>query len=811
MPGGVNLGNAYGQVIIDGAGAVTGINSVQQGLLGLQGGLTGVNPAVAVLGLGLLGVATVAGGFAAAIGTSTSKAADLEAQLDAVQAISGATDAEMSQLRDTIDQLALDPDLKVSAFEAADAMEKLAGNGLAVADIVNGAAEATVLLANATGAEFGPAATTATDVMAIFGIRAEEMTGAVNGITSVVNASKFEFGDYQLALAQAGGVAASVGVEFDDFNTSIAGISSLFASGSDAGTSYKTFLQRLIPASTDAAEQMKKLGIITADGRNQFFDANGQLKDMADIAGILDTSLSGLSEEQRNNALSTIFGTDAMRAAVGLANLGEKGFSDLQATMAKTSAADAAATRMGNLKGALEILSGVVESVQLQVGDKFIPLWTMLAQKAAGFLSGNADQIVAFFGGIADGAMVGADAISRFLAVLSDPAAANVSGFGGMDPIVNFLLEARNSLNSGGVEGLLALLVAKLQSGWTGTVLPAIGGWGTDIWAWIGQAYANLPANLSLLVNGLAESLKTGGPQIRATTREWAGAIWEWVSDGAARASQALAALLIAILAWASSAEGGAALTNMGSALGENLVGGLSTALGDTGKAGMILLNLVMAIAAAAVAVGVTLVAVGGQLVAGLFEGVINAITGGNYQAWTIAELTAFGQQLLATDWGAVGAGLSDQLAAGLANGAAAIGQAVGELLAQLNPLQNIQLPDIGAQIAEWTGAAQSFDPGEQLTANSPTPFEMGLRGISDAISGMPDIGQALAVSPSTADLAAITTPAATAGGGGTTVNNTLGNVTLNINGAGDPAAVGREVKRQIEGLFNRSAVGAIG
>lgn len=39
MTGGVNLGNAYGQIIIDGAGAVTGIGGVQRGLLGLQGGL----------------------------------------------------------------------------------------------------------------------------------------------------------------------------------------------------------------------------------------------------------------------------------------------------------------------------------------------------------------------------------------------------------------------------------------------------------------------------------------------------------------------------------------------------------------------------------------------------------------------------------------------------------------------------------------------------------------------------------------------------------------------------------------------------
>src|SRR5690606_16901472 len=123
--------------------------------------------------------------------------------------------------------------------------------------------------------------------MAIFGIKAEEMSRAVNGIVGTTQASKFSIEDYALALAQGGGVAASVGVDFEDFNASIAAISPLFASGSDAGTSFKTFLQRLVPQTDKAKEMMAELGIITADGANAFFDAQGNLKSMSEVAGIM--------------------------------------------------------------------------------------------------------------------------------------------------------------------------------------------------------------------------------------------------------------------------------------------------------------------------------------------------------------------------------------------------------------------------------------------------------------------------------------------------------------------------------------------
>lgn len=364
----------------------------------------------ALSGLQTVGVAALTAVAAAAVGaslavggiavSSINAAAEMEQQVANIAATMGATKDEIAPLNDLIKDLGLDPNLKVTAVEAGQAIEMLAKNGLSMEQVLNGAAESTVLLANATGADFATAADIGTDAMAIFKIGAEDMMDAVNGITSVTTSSKFGINDYQLALAQGGGVASAAGVSFEDFNTTIAAISPLFKSGSDAGTSLKTMITRLTGSTGPAAEAMAELGIITEDGANQFFTAEGQMKSMGEIAGILQSTLSGLSEEQRTNALQAIFGADAMRAAVGLMEVGEQGFGDLMAQMSQTDALESAATRMDTLSGTLEIIDGVIETVKLSFGQALLPAVRAVANAVLAFADGALPKIEAGLAGL---------------------------------------------------------------------------------------------------------------------------------------------------------------------------------------------------------------------------------------------------------------------------------------------------------------------------------------------------------------------------------------------------------------------------
>lgn len=287
-------------------------------------------------------------------------AGSFEASMNRVQAASAATTSEFAAMR----QMAIDlgASTSFSASESADAMEALAKNGLNASEILGGAVEASMLLAASAGAGLSESADVATGVMANFGKSAGELKGLMDGVVGVLLESKFGFDDYRLAIGQAGGIAGQLGVTFEDFNATIAATSTSFASGSDAGTSFKQFLVSLVPQSKKAASAMKELGL-------EFFNADGSMKNMSQIAGELKTAFAGLTDEQVNQNMKDIFGVDAMRTGIALMQQGAEGIDQFRARIADASAEDQAAARLKGFNGEMEKLSGAFETLQIAIAD----------------------------------------------------------------------------------------------------------------------------------------------------------------------------------------------------------------------------------------------------------------------------------------------------------------------------------------------------------------------------------------------------------------------------------------------------------
>lgn len=285
---------------------------------------------------------------------------DFEAAMNRVQAATQAPARELDLLQQKAKELGLNT--KFSAQEAAIAMEVLAKNGLDTAQILGGAVDASTALAAATGGDLATSADIATDVMLNFNKAASELQGLVNGITGATLESKFGIEDYRLALGQAGGVAGQLGVSFEDFNTAIAATSSAFTSGSDAGTSFKTFVQRLAPQTDKAAKAMQKLGL-------NFFDAQGKMLPMRDVAEQLQDAFADLSDEQRTLYGTEIFGSDAIRTGLLLAKQGAEGFDQLAESISKVSAAGQADTLMKGWSGAILEFKAALEGFQIALGE----------------------------------------------------------------------------------------------------------------------------------------------------------------------------------------------------------------------------------------------------------------------------------------------------------------------------------------------------------------------------------------------------------------------------------------------------------
>ncbi|MDE3838662.1 phage tail tape measure protein [Bacillus methanolicus] len=321
---------------------------------------------------------TVSTAIGGALGFAVKKSMDFEAQLSSIKAVSGATGEQMEQLKNLA--IEMGSKTKYSGLEAAQGIEELIKAGVSLEDIINGGLEGALSLATAGELDLAQAAEIASTALNAFKDDALTINDAANILAGGANASATSVGELQFGLSQVSAVASGIGLSFKDTATAL----SLFANnglkGSDAGTSLKTMLSNLIPKSEAANETMMDLGIVTRDGANAFFDAQGNVRSMAEIAGVLHESLKGLNAEQRQQALYTMFGSDAIRAANILYKEGAVGINKMYSEMSKVTAVDVANEKMNNLKGRIEELKGAFETAQITIGNALVPAVDLLVQ-----------------------------------------------------------------------------------------------------------------------------------------------------------------------------------------------------------------------------------------------------------------------------------------------------------------------------------------------------------------------------------------------------------------------------------------------
>lgn len=307
-------------------------------------------------GIAAAGVAATALGVAA-----VRMAADFDASMSTVQANTGASADEMNQLR----QAAIDAgaDTIYSATESADAINELGKAGLSTSDILSGGLSGALNLAASDGMAVGDAAELMATTLKQFNLTGAQSSQVADALAAGAGKAVGSAHDLGLALNQAGMVSHSFGISMQETTGTLAAFANSGMIGSDAGTSLKTMLISLANPSTKAANLMKELGINAYDAQGNFIGLSG-------LAGVLKDKLSGLSQEQRNQALATIFGTDAIRAANVLYEQGAEGIDDWTKAVSESGfAAEQAAAKNNNLKGDLENLSGSFESLMISLGD----------------------------------------------------------------------------------------------------------------------------------------------------------------------------------------------------------------------------------------------------------------------------------------------------------------------------------------------------------------------------------------------------------------------------------------------------------
>jgi TP901 family phage tail tape measure protein len=268
-----------------------------------------------------------------------------------------------------------------SAQDAGGAMLELAKGGLTAAEMRAGALEQTLTLAAAGGLDLASAATYVTQGMNTFGLKAKSASQITTALAGGANASTASVESLGLALSQAGAGAVNAGMNIQETVAALAAFDNAGIKGSDAGTSLKTMLSSLVPATDKAKGAMQRYGL-------EFVKRNGDFKDMAQVAQELKRGLGNLGEAERVRAMKTIFGSDATRAATVLMKNGASGIRDyLKATKDQSKAQQMANAAMKGASGAWENFKGSVETAAIQLGQKMLPAFTKAANKGADFVN----------------------------------------------------------------------------------------------------------------------------------------------------------------------------------------------------------------------------------------------------------------------------------------------------------------------------------------------------------------------------------------------------------------------------------------
>lgn len=337
---------ADGKVVIE-----TGLDSsgIEQGLKKLGGitkkGLKVAATAVAGTSAALAGVATVA------IKTGS----DFEAQMSRVKAISGATEQEFAKLKEQA--IELGADTAFSSGQAAEGMENLAAAGFTTNEILE-AMPGLLDLAAASGEDLSNSSDIAASTLRGFGLVAEDVGHVADVLAENANRTNSSVAETGEAMKYIAPLARAAGISMEETAAAIGIMANAGIQGGQAGTTLRGALSRLSRPTEDMQEAMSELGV-------SFYDSEGKMLSLTDQVDVLGKAMEGMTDEQKNNYLVTLYGQEALSGMLALINEGPESLESLTKayTTCDGSAKKAAETMQDNLKGAVEQLSGSAESL----------------------------------------------------------------------------------------------------------------------------------------------------------------------------------------------------------------------------------------------------------------------------------------------------------------------------------------------------------------------------------------------------------------------------------------------------------------
>lgn len=316
---------------------------------------------------------------------STKKAIDFESQMNTTKSLLADTIPTAEELNSTTQKLGESSkgwakQYGISTSSINEGMQEIIKKGFDANQTI-AAMPAILDAAKASGDDFNVVMNASTNILRQFGLEAKDTNRVTDSLTYVANKTSAGFSDMGLAMEYIGPVAHSLGMSIEETSAAIGLLSDNGIAGEKAGTALRGALSKLLKPSKSNAAAMKELGFSVEEFQS------GALK-LPDIIDRIKESTKGWTDAEKSSAIARAFGVEAQTGMNALINQGGDALRNLtkETENARGYTKKLADELSKSSKNGVERFKSSLEVLQINIGQKLLPLLTPLLEKANEFI-----------------------------------------------------------------------------------------------------------------------------------------------------------------------------------------------------------------------------------------------------------------------------------------------------------------------------------------------------------------------------------------------------------------------------------------
>ncbi len=373
----VNVGTAVGYLDLDASKFKAGLKDAQSTLSEFTNSSNNAGTRFEALGSSLKtvgsAITTAVSLPLLALGAGAIKtASDFEAGMSKVSALSGATGDDLKMLEEKAREMG--STTKYSATESAEALSYMALAGWDAEQMAAGL-EPSLKLTGAAGMDLALATDIVTDTMSMFGMEASEATKMTDMLAYAQANSNTDVQQLGEALKYCGASANAMGYDLADTTALLGTFADQGLKGSSAGTTLNAMFR-------DMKKNAKDGAIAIGDTNVAIVDANGNYRDMTDILADVEKATEGMTQAERDMALSSVWGTEALKGVNMAFEAGVPKIREFEDGIRKSdgAASEMYDTMQNNLQGAIDNMKSAFEGLLITIGQRLIPIFQNLVE-----------------------------------------------------------------------------------------------------------------------------------------------------------------------------------------------------------------------------------------------------------------------------------------------------------------------------------------------------------------------------------------------------------------------------------------------